>query len=249
MPEERLQKILSAAGVASRRKAEVLITEGRVSVNGEIVTELGSKADIESDHIKVDGRLLRKPTRLIYIAMNKPKNCVTTVSDPEGRETVMHLLRGVKDRVFPVGRLDYHSEGLLLLTNDGEFAHRITAPASHVVKTYVVKVTGALTDEQEKAFRAGISLNGRRTAPAELKLIKPGANPWYEVKIAEGRQNQIRTMFKHFGRLVEKLRRVKIGFLELDVPPGKHRSLTLQEIERFRKTLKLDAEQPKAERA
>jgi 23S rRNA pseudouridine2605 synthase len=247
MPEERLQKILSQAGVASRRKAEVLITEGRVSVNGEIVTELGSKADIETDHIKVDGRLLRKPTRLIYIAMNKPKNCVTTVSDPEGRETVMHLLRGVKDRVFPVGRLDYHSEGLLLLTNDGEFAHRITAPASHVVKTYVVKVTGALTDEQEKAFRAGISLSGRKTAPAELKLIKPGANPWYEVKIAEGRQNQIRTMFKHFGRLVEKLRRVRIGFLELDVAPGKHRSLTLKEVERFRKTLKMDVEQPKAE--
>lgn len=242
MPEERLQKILSQAGVASRRKAEVLITEGRVSVNGETVTELGSKADIESDHIKVDGRLLRKPTRLIYIAMNKPKNCVTTVSDPEGRETVMHLLRGVKDRVFPVGRLDYHSEGLLLLTNDGEFAHRITAPASHVVKTYVVKVTGALTDEQEKAFREGISLSGRRTAPAELKLIKPGANPWYEVKIAEGRQNQIRTMFKYFGRLVEKLRRVKIGFLELDVPPGKHRSLTLKEVEGFKKTLKLDVE-------
>jgi 23S rRNA pseudouridine2605 synthase len=244
---ERLQKILSQAGIASRRKAEVLISEGRVSVNGEIVTELGSKADIETDHIKVDGRLLRKPTRLIYIAMNKPKNCVTTVSDPEGRETVMHLLRGVKDRVFPVGRLDYHSEGLLLLTNDGEFAHRITAPASHVVKTYVVKVTGALTDEQEKAFRAGISLSGRRTAPAELKLIKPGANPWYEVKIAEGRQNQIRTMFKHFGRLVEKLRRVKIGFLELDVAPGKHRSLTLKEVERFRKTLKMDVEEPKAE--
>ena len=127
-------------------------------MNGEIVTELGSKADFENDHIKVDGRLLRKPKRLIYIAMNKPKGCVTTVSDPEGRETVMHLLRGVKDRVFPVGRLDYHSEGLLLLTNDGEFAHRITAPASHVTKTYVVKVNGALTDEQEKAFREGVSL-------------------------------------------------------------------------------------------
>ncbi len=242
MAEERLQKILAQAGVASRRKAELLITEGRVSVNGETVTVLGSKADIESDSIKVDGRLLHKPKRLIYIALNKPKGCVTTVSDPEGRETVMHLLRGVKDRVFPVGRLDYHSEGLLLLTNDGEFAHRITAPASHVMKTYVAKVTGPLTDEQEKAFREGVSLHGRKTAPAEIKLIKPGVNPWYEVKIAEGRQNQIRTMFKNFGRLVEKLRRVKIAFLELDVAPGKHRSLTLKEIERFRKILKLDAE-------
>src|SRR5579863_4690238 len=179
MPEERLQKILSQAGIASRRKAEELIQAGRVSVNGATITELGSKADLERDSIKVDNKLLRAPKRHLYIALNKPKGCVTTMSDPEGRPTVLHLLRGVKDRVFPVGRLDYNSEGLLLMTNDGEFAHRITAPASHVVKTYVVKVTGALTDEQEKAFRAGISLHGRKTAPAELKLIKPGANPWY----------------------------------------------------------------------
>jgi len=242
MASERLQKILSQVGIASRRKAELLITEGRVSVNGQIVTELGSKADLENDHIKVDGKALKKPKQLLYIAMNKPKNVMTTAYDPEGRETVMHLLRGVRDRVFPVGRLDYHSEGLLLLTNDGEFAHRVTAPASHLTKVYVVKVTGVLTEDQAKAFREGIPLSGRKTAPAELKLIKPGTNPWYEVKISEGRQNQIRTMFKHFGRLVEKLRRVKIGFLELDVPPGKHRLLTPKEIERFRKTLKLDAE-------
>lgn len=240
MPEERLQKILSQAGVASRRKAEQLIVEGRVSVNGETVTELGSKADLERDHIKVDGRLLKKPKRHVYIAMNKPKGVVTTVSDPEGRETVMHLLRGVKDRVFPVGRLDYHSEGLLLLTNDGEFAHRITAPASHVIKTYVVKANGPLTEEQERAFREGLPLHGRRIATAELKLIKAGANPWYEVKLAEGRQNQIREMFKHFGRLVEKLRRVKIAFFELDLAPGRWRALTPREVERFRKILKLD---------
>ena len=119
-----------------------------------------------------------------------------------------------------MGRLDYHSEGLLLLTNDGEFAHRLTAPANHVTKTYVVKVNGALTEEQEKQFREGVPMHGRKTAPAELKLIKPAPNPWYEVKITEGRQNQIRIMFKHFGRLVEKLRRVKIGFLELDVAAG-----------------------------
>ncbi len=219
-----------------------MIVEGRVSVNGKTVTELGSKADIESDHIKVDGRLLRKPKRHIYIAIHKPKGVVTTVSDPEGRETVMHLLRGVKERVFPVGRLDYHSEGLLLLTNDGEFAHRITAPASHVIKTYVVKANGPLTEEQEREFRAGIPLHGRKTAPAELKMIKAGANPWYEVKIAEGRQNQIREMFKHSGRLVEKLRRVKIGFLELDVAPGRWRTLTNKEVERFRKILKMESD-------
>lgn len=240
MAEERLQKILSQAGVTSRRKAEELIVEGRVTVNGKTVTELGSKADIEHDHIKVDGRLLHKPKRHTYIALNKPKGVVTTVSDPEGRETVMHLLRGVKDRVFPIGRLDYQSEGLLLLTNDGEFAHRITAPANHVPKIYVAKVNGALTEIQEKVFREGVPMHGRKTAPAELKLIKPGTNPWYEIKLIEGRQNQIRVMFKHFGRLVEKLRRVKIGFLELDIAPGRYRTLTSKEVERFRKILKLD---------
>jgi len=242
MAEERLQKILSHAGAASRRKAEQLMIEGRVTVNGKTVTELGSKADFEKDHIKVDGRLLRAPKRMLYLALNKPKNCVTTSSDPEGRETVMHLLGGVHERVFPVGRLDYHSEGLLLLTNDGEFAHRITAPTSHVTKTYVVKVNGALTDEQERSFRQGIPIHGRRTAPAELKLIKPGANPWYEVRIQEGRQNQIRLMFRYFDRLVEKLRRVKIAFLDLDVPAGKFRALTPKEVDHFRKLLKMDGD-------
>lgn len=240
MPEERLQKILSQAGVTSRRKAEELILAGRITVNGAVITELGSKADIERDHIKVDGTLLHKPKKLVYIALNKPRECVTTVSDPEGRQTVMHMLRGVKERVFPVGRLDYSSEGLLLLTNDGEFAHRITAPASHVTKTYVVKVTGNLSEEQLKVFAAGVPLSGRKTAPAQIKLIKPGANPWYEVRLKEGRQNQIRMMFKHFGFLVEKLRRVKIGFLELDVAPGRYRNLTTREVEKFRKLLKLD---------
>jgi len=240
MPEERLQKILSQAGIASRRKAEELIQAGHVTVNGTVITELGSKADLERDHIKVNNKLLRAPKRHTYIALNKPKGCVTTMSDPEGRPTVMHLLRGVKERVFPVGRLDYNSEGLLLLTNDGEFAHRLTAPASHMIKTYVVKVTGPLTLEQEREFQEGISLHGKKTSPAELKRIKPGANPWYEVRLAEGRQNQIRIMFKHFGRLVEKLRRVKIGFLELDLPPGRYRLLTPREIERFRKMMKMD---------
>jgi len=239
--EERLQKILSQAGIASRRKSEELILEGRVSVNGKTVSELGSKADWSRDHIKVDGQLLHQPKRHVYYALNKPKGCVTTVSDPEGRQTVMHLMRGVRERVFPVGRLDYQSEGLLLLTNDGDFAHRVTSPASHVIKTYVVKANGVLTEEQEKQFREGIPMHGRKTAPAEIKRIKQGENPWYEVKIAEGRQNQIRVMFKHFGKLVEKLRRVKIAFFELDVAPGRYRLLTSKEVERFHKLLKIEA--------
>ena len=241
MPEERLQKILSQAGVTSRRKAEELIVAGRVTVNGAVITELGSKADIERDHVKVDGRLLHAPRKHVYIALNKPREVVTTVSDPQGRQTVMHLMRGVKERVYPVGRLDYSSEGLLLFTNDGEFTHRITAPASHVMKTYHVKVNGNLTEEQARQFREGVPLHGKKTAPAQLKMIKGGQNPWYEVRIVEGRQNQIRTMFKHFGLLVEKLRRIRIGFLELDLPPGRWRHLTPREVERFRKLLKLDA--------
>jgi 23S rRNA pseudouridine2605 synthase len=240
MPEERLQKILSQTGVASRRKSEELIVAGRVSVNGKTVTELGSKADLETDHIKVDGRLLHAPERHVYIALNKPKEVMTTVSDPQGRETVMKFMRGIKERVYPVGRLDYHSEGLLILTNDGEFAHRIMAPQSQVVKTYVVKVNGVLTLDQEKGFREGLPVHGKKTEPAELKLIKRGANPWYEVKITEGRQNQIRLMFQHLGRLVEKLRRVKIGFLELDVPPGRYRLLDSKEVLKFKRLLQLD---------
>jgi 23S rRNA pseudouridine2605 synthase len=241
MSQERLQKLLAHAGVASRRKAEQLIVEGRVTLNGAVVTELGTKADPQADYIKVDGKRVGAPERLVYLAMNKPKNCVTTVSDPEGRETVMELLRGVKARVYPVGRLDYHSEGLLLLTNDGEFAKRITSAGTHVVKTYIVKTNGPLTPEQQEQFRHGVPLGGKRTAPAGIKLIRSADSPWYEVQLIEGRQNQIRLMFKHFGRLVEKLRRVKVGFLELGpLKPGTFRHLTPSEVMRFRKTLKME---------
>lgn len=241
MAEERLQKILAHAGVASRRKAEELIVAGRVSVNGITVTQLGSKADPAVDKVKVDGRVVDAPKHHLYIALNKPKNCVTTVRDPEGRQTVLSLFKGMKERIYPIGRLDYSSEGLLLLTNDGDFANKLTSPASHVIKTYLVKVNGALTQEQEKEFRRGIPMHGQRTAPAGLKLIRRGDNPWYEVRLIEGRQNQIRIMFKHFGYLVEKLKRVKIGFLELaDLKPGAYRTLTNAEVARFRKLLHLE---------
>ncbi len=242
MPEERLQKTLSRAGVASRRQAEQLILEGRVTVNGKVVTELGSKADPERDHIKVDGRLLRLPRHHVYLALNKPHGCLTTLRDPLGRPTVMELLKGVKARVYPVGRLDYASEGLLLVTNDGEFANLITAASSHVPKTYLVKANGLLTAEQEQQFREGVPLMGRRTAPAGLRLVHRAQNPWYEVRLIEGRKNQVRLMFKHFGRLVEKLKRIRIGFLELGtLRPGEWRLLTPAEVERFRKSLKPQA--------
>ncbi len=186
MPEERLQKILAHAGIASRRKAEELIAAGRVSVNGTTITQLGSKADLISDKVKVDGRVLSAPKHHLYVALNKPKNCVTTAHDPEGRQTVMSFFKGLRERIYPVGRLDYASEGLLLLTNDGDFANKLMSPASHVTKTYLAKVNGALTPEQEEEFRRGIPMHGRRTAPAGLKLIRKGDNPWYEVRLVEG---------------------------------------------------------------
>jgi 23S rRNA pseudouridine2605 synthase len=238
MAEERLQKILSHVGVASRRQAEKLILEGRITVNGAVVTELGTKADLERDHIKADGKLLHPPKRMVYLALNKPNNTVTTVSDPEGRATVMDLLRGIKERVYPVGRLDYHSEGLLLLTNDGDVANGVMAAATHLPKTYVVKVNGTLTPEQEVQFREGIPLSGKRTMPAGLKLLSRAENPWYEVRLHEGRNNQIRIMFKHFGHLVEKLRRVKIGPIDLGrLKPGHFRHLTNEEVEKLKRAV------------
>ncbi|MBY0506959.1 MAG: pseudouridine synthase [Bryobacteraceae bacterium] len=240
MAVERLQKIIAGAGLASRRKAEELITGGDVTVNGKVVTALGTKADLERDHIKVFGKLLKPPAHMVYLALNKPDGCVTTVSDPEGRPTVMEYVRGVKDRVYPVGRLDYHSEGLLLFTNDGEFANRITSAKFHVQKTYLVKANGNLTVEQQEKFRAGLPISGKRTAPAEIRLHKPGVNPWYEVKLTEGRQNQIRLMFRHLGKLVERLRRVRIGFLELGkLKTGTWRPLTEQEVHKLRKQVGL----------
>lgn len=246
---ERLQKIIAAAGIASRRKAEELIQQGRVSVNGQVVTELGSKADPERDYVKVDGKLLRGAERHTYLLLNKPRGYVTTVSDPEGRPTVMSLLHHISARIYPVGRLDYASEGLLLLTNDGELANKLTRAASHVPKTYLVKISGRANEEDLIKLRRGIRLRpapaqqgrGRNmqsahTAPAQVRLIKDAANPWYEVILIEGRNRQIRRMFEEIGHHVEKIRRVGYGPLELDVEPGQFRELTRREVESLRRS-------------
>lgn len=239
MPQERLQKIIAAAGIASRRKAEELITSGRVRVNGTVVTELGTKADPEVDHVRVNGKLLHLEQRHIYLLLNKPKGYVTTVSDPEKRPTVMDLIHGVRGRVYPVGRLDYASEGLLLMTNDGDLANRLMKAASHVPKTYVVKVAGVPKEEALAKLRAGVSIatdDGKRvrTAPASVRVVKEAANPWYEITLIEGRNRQIRRMFEAVGHHVEKIKRVRYGPLALDVPPGEFRQLTLKEIERLK---------------
>lgn len=239
MAAQRLQKIIAAAGIASRRKAEQLIAQGRVTVNGAIVTELGSKADLERDHVKVDGKLLRGPERNVYLLLNKPKGYVTTVSDPEGRPTVMDLVRQVGERVYPVGRLDYASEGLLLLTNDGALANHLTRAASHVPKTYLVKVSGQPAEEDIHKLRRGLRIGGKpgahgmepvRTAPAQVRLVREAENPWYELTLIEGKNRQIRRMFEEIGHHVEKIKRVRYGPLTLDVPPGEFRALAPKEV-------------------
>jgi len=239
MPNERLQKIIAAAGIASRRKAEQLIASGAVEVNGRIVTELGTKADPERDHVRVNGKLLRGPERHVYLLMNKPKGYVTTVSDPEKRPTVMDLLRGISARVYPVGRLDYASEGLLLLTNDGDLATRLMKAGRHMPKTYLVKVSGNPTADGIARLRDGISIpsdRGKRmrTAPAKIRVIREANNPWYEVTLIEGKNRQIRRMFEEIGHHVEKIKRVRYGPLHLDVPPGEFRRLTMQEVAKLK---------------
>ena len=239
MPAERLQKIIAAAGVASRRKAEELITAGRVVVNGNVVTELGTKADPEQDHIRVDGKLLQGPERYTYIVLNKPKGYVTTVSDEKKRPTVMDLVTKVKGRVYPVGRLDWASEGLLLMTNDGTLATALMKASSNVAKIYVVKVAGQPDEGKLDKLRRGVSIaekGGRRvrTAPAKIRLIREGDNPWLEVTIVEGRNRQVRKMFEEVGHHVEKIRRVQYGPLALDVPPGDWRNLTLLEVAKLK---------------
>ena len=239
MPAERLQKIISAAGITSRRKAEEMIASGRVLVNGQVVTELGSKADPEQDHIRVDGKLLHGPERYTYVALNKPKGYVTTVSDDKKRPTVMDLVGKVKGRVYPVGRLDWASEGLLLMTNDGALANALMKASSNVPKVYVVKVAGQPDEAKLDKLRRGVSIaekGGRRvrTAPAKIRLIREGDNPWLEVTIIEGRNRQVRKMFEEVGHHVEKIRRVKYGPLTLDVPPGEFRSLNLQEVAKLK---------------
>jgi 23S rRNA pseudouridine2605 synthase len=237
--QERLQKIISAAGLASRRKAEEWITGGRVTVNGRVVTELGSKADPDVDQIRVGSRALRIPTRHAYYLLNKPVGYVSTMRDPEGRPTVASLLRGVKERVYPVGRLDYHTSGLMLLTNDGELANFLMSRASAVPRTYQAKLSADPSPEALERLQKGIVLDGRKTAPARIRPLPSRSRqgkPWYEVTLVEGRYHQVRRMFERIGVMVVKLKRIRIAFLELEgIPPGKFREMKPAEVERLRK--------------
>lgn len=249
MPLERLQKIIAKAGISSRREAEDYIREGRVTVNGKVVTELGTRADPLRDHVKVDGKLVQAAEEHRYILMNKPREVMTTTVDPEGRTTVLDLMRGVRERLFPVGRLDYHSEGLLLLTNDGDLAYRVSHPSNGSIKTYHVKVRGVPPMAVIDKLSRGVVLDGKRTLPCEIHPLRTTGraddegNSWWEVRLREGRTNQIRRMFQYQGFPVSKLRRVGIGGLtDPKLGPGDWRELTDREIQRM-------LEEPAAPRA
>ena len=249
--QERLQKILAQAGVASRRASEQLILDGRVELNGQTVTELGTKADPAKDHIRVDGKLLQGPQATRWFMLNKPRGYVTTTMDPQKRPTVVELLAQPRSggpkiklpRLYPVGRLDYLSEGLLLMTNDGDLANSLSKAAAGVPKTYLVKVAGVPPGAALEQLRQGVMIDrgrlnevrsGRRdrviTAPAEIEQVRGGDNPWFQVTLIEGRNRQLRKMFEEIGHHVEKIRRIAYGALQLDVEPGDYRELTPGEV-------------------
>ncbi len=228
MPE-RLQKIVAAAGIASRRKAEQLILEGRVSVNGQTVTRLGTKVDPQQDHVKVDGKLIR-PEPLEYFIVNKPQGVLSAASDPSNRPLVTHLVRS-RARLYPVGRLDFQSEGLMVLTNDGELTRRLTR-AGTMEKVYQVKVHGQPSREKLDLLRRGMRVEGEKFAPCEIRELKKARNCWFEVTLREGKNRQIRRMFEHLGHLVMRVRRTAIGPLVLgDLRSGGYRKLSTREVQ------------------
>lgn len=239
--EQRLQKLIAAAGLASRRHAEALITSGKVTVNGAVVTELGTKADPQKDHIKVNGKLINpllSGQQKLHVLLNKPRGYLSSASDPEGRPLVTELLPPSLGRLHPVGRLDFNTEGLLLLTNDGEFTNFVTAARNRVEKVYEVKVKGVPPEGAIQRLGRGVVLeDGTRTAPARIKRLNETAtNTWFEISLHQGRNQQIRRMFDLIGHSVIKLRRVRIGFLtDEKLKPGHWRLLAESEVERLMK--------------
>jgi len=233
--EERLQKILSRAGIASRRAAEEIITAGRVSVNGVVVAELGAKADVEKDSITVDGREVGLGDDRVYIVLYKPAGYMTTLKDPQGRPLVTDLLKGVRERVYPVGRLDYNTEGLLLLTNDGEWANAMAHPRHEVDKEYHVRVRGVVSAPQMDALRSGVALDDGKTAPAAVSVVRESENnTWLSITIHEGRYRQVRRMCEAVGLTVVRLKRVRYCFLGLEgLKTGGYRFLAAEEASRL----------------
>lgn len=233
----RLQKYLAEAQVASRRKSEEIIIAGRVSVNNKIVTELGTKVESDSDIVKVDGKVVRICEKMVYILLNKPEGCVTTVKEQFNRKSVLDYVSDVKERIYPVGRLDYDTSGLLILTNDGELTYRLTHPKHNVNKTYIADVDREPTEEDMKKFESGIVIDGRKTAPAKIRIIKKGKLISLEIKIHEGRNRQVRKMCSAINCNVINLKRIALGDIELgNIEKGSYRVLNENEI-KYLKTL------------
>ncbi|UCG14952.1 MAG: rRNA pseudouridine synthase [Deltaproteobacteria bacterium] len=232
MTEERLQKILSKAGITSRRKAETLILDGRVSVNGKVVRQLGARAIWGRDEIRVDGKTVKPEAERVVLALFKPRQSVTTLHDPQGRRTVMDVVGSLPSRVYPVGRLDYDVDGLLLLTNDGELAHRLQHPRYKVPKTYLVKVRGFPDEDALVELQSGVSLEEGITAPAEVTVVEVRKNAtWLSLTIREGRNHQVKRMCAAVGYPALKLRRTKVGPIGLgSLQPGGSRQLNSREV-------------------
>jgi 23S rRNA pseudouridine2605 synthase len=232
----RLQKLIAGTGLASRRKAEALISAGRVTVNGKVVTELGTKVDPGCDHVKVDGKHISQAQPHVYLMLNKPKHVMSTLDDPGGRPTVKDFLRGISVRVFPVGRLDFDSEGLMLLTNNGDLAQALLHPRYHVPKTYLIKLKGVLTNEEIRELECGVELDDGMTSPATVKKIrKAEQNSWIEITIHEGRKHQVKRMLEAVGHPVLRLMRIKMGPLLLGaLEPGEFRYLEDREANALR---------------
>ncbi len=234
--EERLQKIISRAGIVSRRKAEELIRQGKISVNDETVTELGRKADAQRDSIRVEGRLITATAAVkVYVMVNKPEGVLTSMKDPQGRRLVSELVSDIPERIYPVGRLDYHSEGLLLMTNDGDFSHAISHPKFNLPKTYLVKVKGTLTPEALKNIKKGISLSDGFFKPhqAALETVNPKST-WLRLVIFEGKNRIIRRFFAAFDYDVLRLGRTAVADIGLgNLKPGDYRHLTNKEVQRL----------------
>ncbi|MGM0499427.1 MAG: pseudouridine synthase [Bacillota bacterium] len=232
---ERLQKVMAHAGVASRRKSEEIIAEGRVKVNGEIVTEMGFKVDPKQDEIVVDGEVISEEKKR-YILLNKPEGYITTVSDPEDRPTVMDLIPDLKQRLYPAGRLDYDSSGLLIMTNDGDLTYKLTHPKKEVDKKYRVWADGELSREDFEKFEAGMIIDGQKTAPAEISNVKyKDYQTEFDVVIHEGRNRQVRRMCKIAGFPVASLKRIAFAFLTLEgLEEGDFRYLSEQEVAKLK---------------
>jgi 23S rRNA pseudouridine2605 synthase len=231
--EERIQKILSRAGIASRRAAERVMAEGRVTVNGDVVREMGAKADLARDDIRVDGVRVRAPVQRVYLLLNKPKGIVTTRHDPEGRRTVMDLVPAVPG-LFPVGRLDVTTEGLILLTNDGAFAQRVSHPRYEVSRVYHAKVRGVPAAETLERLRKGLKVEGERLALDRVRVLEGSNNAWLEVALHEGKHHEVRRLLEAVGHPVSKLKRVALGPLTArGLEPGEFRALTPGEVRQF----------------